>query len=99
MSHVFEIERNMDPPYVAETTYEEVLAVIRGRMYEDGLGRDREEILCDSPVALCLSDIDQDPDAYDELMTYLVERMNDLPTKVHRIIEQRIEQAVTQRGL
>lgn len=99
MSHVFEIERNMDPPCEAETTYEEVLAVIRGRMYEDGLGRDREEILCDSPVALCLSDIDQDPDAYDELMTYLVERMNDLPTKVHRIIEQRIEQAVTQRGL
>lgn len=99
MSHVFEIERNMDPPYVAETTYEEVLAVIRGRMYEDGLGRDREDILCDSPVALCLSDIDQDPIAYDELMTYLVERMNDLPTKVHRIIEQRIEQAVTQRGL
>ena|SRR5690606_28040992 len=99
MSHVFEIERNMDPPYVAETTYEEVLAVIQGRMYEDGLGRDREDILCDSPVALCLSDIDQDPIAHDELMTYLVERMNDLPTKVHRIIERRIEQAVTQRGL
>ena len=99
MSHVFEIERNLEMPYEAETTYEEVLAVMQGRMYEDGLGRDREDILCDSPVALCLSDIDQDPIAYDELMTYLVERMNDLPTKVHRIIEQRIEQAVTQRGL
>ena len=99
MSHVFEIERNMDPPCEAETTYEEVLAVIRGRMYEDGLGRDREEILCDSPVALCLSDIDQDPDANPEMWDFIMRHWSDAPARVRTIIERRIEQAVTQRGL
>jgi len=99
MSHVFEIERNLEMPYEAETTYEEVLAVMQGRMYEDGLGRDREDILCDSPVSLCLSDIDQDPDANPEMWDFIMRHWGDVPARAKAIIERRIQQAVTQRGL
>ena len=96
MSHVLEIERPIDPPYEAETSYEEVLAVVLGRRHEDGLGRDREAILCDSPVSLCLQEIDEDPHAYEAMWDFIARHWSDVPATVKTIIEKRVTAAARQ---
>lgn len=95
------MERVAYPPEYdePEATKQEVIDVALGRIEADGLGRDRDEILGDTPMALVFDDISQDWEAEDALWKFLADRWGDVPAEIRKIIESRAESTANQEPL
>lgn len=96
-----EAPRRIDPPYVdaPETDQQEVIEVALGRRLRDGLGRDRDELFCDTPMGLVFQDIFETPDAEAAMWDFFDLHWGDVPVEVREIIEGRAEAAARQEPI
>lgn len=79
-----------------ETTAGEVLAVIYGRQFHDGLGRDFDSLMADTEMQAWAEQVTNDPDAEQELMSFIGQHIHLLP-RVRDILEKLAEAAAVEK--
>lgn len=87
-----------EPPYFdePEVTPEEVLEVAFGLRQKDSVGRDRDDLLFDSPLALFFEHLGDDPDAMLDFYEFLGQHRSTLPASVKQILDARADAAARQ---
>lgn len=79
-----------------EATKHEVIDVLAGRQIRDGLGRDFDDLMSDTPMMLWAERISLNPDAERDLFAFLLARWGELPASVMTEIEELAQLAAKQ---
>lgn len=79
-----------------EATRQEVLDVVFGRSHRDGLGRDFDDLMSDTPMMLWTERISLNPDAERDLFSFLLARWGELPASVMAEIDELAQLAAKQ---
>lgn len=78
-----------DEPY---TSFEEIRSVMLGRKPLDGLGRDRDDLLGNSPMMDWMADLQQTGRAELDLWDFFGREWERLPASVKAVLEERMKE-------
>ena len=79
-----------------EATQQEVLDVVFGRIDADGLGRDYDDLMGESPMMSYAELLADDGDAERDLMVFLGQHWGDVPGSVKAVFEALADSAAKQ---
>lgn len=97
-SPYMEAPRAAYPPFYdePEATTQEVLDVVFGRSLRDGLGRDFNDLIGDTPMQLWAERLAYNTEAERDLMSFLGQHWSDVPASVRAELEGLAESAAKQ---